>query len=506
MATELSLLSLFEHPDNGGLAYVAGPSNPNWVGTKIDSDMTALEDCRYPGELLILACTLPNAPWQQDALIRTAHDRGFTGLACPEASRVNEGTRELSNRFGLTLLNSDSPFKLAKACWHLQEARDALTLNYIRKVAHAIEYPASELKDLLGHFSANIGHSVALVDAGGTLLESRDRLPPELHRHIDFTQWLGTATSGQYAAVSVRVDTPARKGLRLVIFGTGLGRKQLHALGVVAEVMMPAVAARIMIDEHASISDSAEASQLIRDFLEPRSRHDPHVERRMLQRGWSLSGSHLAFHIAPREPVDPHSLHRAVRRELITRLPIAQTAAHDQGVLGWLSFADSPSPQNLQTHLSELRAVFSTVRENLDVAMGIGSLKHGVSGLAVTFSEAQGASRMATGLSKSGYLVQIEQYGVEELLVAWTSSDAFLPAAESLLSPLFEEESALVETLATHLDHGSIVQATAQVMGLHRNTVSTRIHRAQQLLGIDFSSSESRLAIHLACRAVLGRN
>ncbi|MGH3705720.1 MAG: helix-turn-helix domain-containing protein [Agromyces sp.] len=44
--------------------------------------------------------------------------------------------------------------------------------------------------------------------------------------------------------------------------------------------------------------------------------------------------------------------------------------------------------------------------------------------------------------------------------------------------------------------------ATAAALGLHRNTVSTRIQRAQELLGVDMTDPEARLALHLACRAV----
>ncbi|WP_293696409.1 CdaR family transcriptional regulator [uncultured Agrococcus sp.] len=506
MSAELSTETLFAHSDNGGLAYVAGPVNREWEGSEIVDDIGGLENRTHSDALLILTSTLPATPWQQDALLRTVRDRGFAGIACQNARVADDGAKRLAERFRITVLETDDPFKLAKACWHLLEARDALTLHYIRKVAHAIEYPAAELNDLLAHFSANIGHSIALIDEGGPLLESRESLPADLHREIDFTKWLSTAASGRYTAVSVRVDSPARQGLRLIIYGVGIGDRQLHALGTVAEVMMPAVAARIMIDEHATVSDSAEASQLIRDFLEPRSRHDPHIERRMHQRGWGTAGAHVAFHVALREPAATYSVHRAIRRQLETSgLPAPRTSTHEQGVLGWLTFAEAPSPAALQSHLTTLRQAFFSVREHLDVAMGVGSLKFGAAGLVDSINEATGASRMATGLSKSGYLVQVERYGVEELLLTWTTSDAFLPAAETLLAPLNAESGALVETLAEYLDNGSIVQATSQAMGLHRNTVSMRIQRAQQLLGIDLSSSESRLALHLACRAVLGR-
>ena len=56
---------------------------------------------------------------------------------------------------------------------------------------------------------------------------------------------------------SVRVDSAGRSGLRLAVFGQGFGEVQLGALAMAAEVMMPAVAARILIDEVAEVNDAA---------------------------------------------------------------------------------------------------------------------------------------------------------------------------------------------------------------------------------------------------------
>lgn len=504
MTTDLSLAAALAHPDHGGLTHVAGPVEAQWSRSRLQHSASFTHTARFTDELLILAEVFPAAPWQQDALVRTVFDRGFTGLCCPALSQADDGAKLLAERFGVTLLEAVDPFAFAKCCWQLEEARDSLTLSYISKVAHSMEYPARELRDLLGHFAANIGHPLALVDAGGPVVETREPLPPQLHRQIDFTQWLSIAEAGDQSAVSVRVDSPARTGLRLVVYGTGLGRRQLQSLGVVAEVMMPAVAARIMIDEHASVSDAANSAQLLRDFLEEQPLHDPHLAKQMEQRGWSLSGAHLGFHFAPRTSIELASLRRVITDALYSAgLEGARLTTIDQGVLGWLTFAEPPTSSELQDKLTVLRELLPAVRKQLDIALGVGSLQYGASGLASTINEATGASRIATSFSKSGYLVQAERYGLEELLTAWTNNDAFRPAAESLLAPLSEESPELVHTLAVYLDHGSLVQATAKAMGLHRNTVSARIHRAQQLLGIDLTSSRSSLALHLACRAVL---
>ena len=136
--------------------------------------------------------------------------------------------------------------------------------------------------------------------------------------------------------------------------------------------------------------------------------------------------------------------------------------------------------------------------------MGIGSLQSGESGLRTTVTEAVDAAKVAVNRASAGYRVRVDSLGLDQLLLAWTSNDTFLPAAESLLSPLMNDSQDLLQTLTTYLDHESVVNATAAAMGIHRNTVSMRIHRVQQLLGVDFADARTRMALHLACHAVLG--
>ena len=118
---------------------------------------------------------------------------------------------------------------------------------------------------------------------------------------------------------------------------------------------------------------------------------------------------------------------------------------------------------------------------------------------------ASARARIATGRASTGHFVRLDALGIEQLLLSWTESDAFVPAAASLLAPLRDHAPELLATLAAYLDHGSSVAATAEAMRLHRNTVSARVARVQDLLGLDLLDPETRLATHLATRAVLRR-
>jgi PucR family transcriptional regulator, purine catabolism regulatory protein len=65
-------------------------------------------------------------------------------------------------------------------------------------------------------------------------------------------------------------------------------------------------------------------------------------------------------------------------------------------------------------------------------------------------------------------------------------------------------ESRLLETLGAYLDSGGSVATAAERLGVHRNTLSYRIRRIEELTGRDLGDPHERLLFHLAsiCRAL----
>lgn len=504
MSGRLSLGALLAHNDNGELRRVAGPETVQWDAVVIEAAETDLPD-EGDERLAVLTVGSPSATWQQDAMLRRVRDRGFTGLAVPGAGGMDAGAFRLADRIGLCLLDVARPVQLAKACWMLIEARDALTLSNVRRVAQSFEYAADDVGDLLGHLAANLGLGVALIDAAGVLAEAGARLDEDLHRAIRFDSWIDEVAVGDAAAASVRVDSPGRSGLRLVLFGRGLGETQLQSLAVAAEVAMPAVAARILIDEVAAVNDVAVSSGLLRDFVELRGAADAEVERRMAERGWRSGGHHLGFRMVARGRVDPLPLLRSISTGLGAIDAEGHATTSGRGISGWLTFGEMPSPDRVERSVAALRELHLGALRDFAVATGVGSLQSGPDGLAATLDEAGDAARIAAARSATGWFVRVDSLGLEQLLLAWTGNDTFVPAAESLLAPLREGGGELLTTLSSYLDHESGIAATATALGLHRNTVAVRIRRVQELLGIDMSDPEARLALHLACRAVLPR-
>jgi hypothetical protein len=496
VSAELSLRALLTHPDTGELAVISRV-DAVWEQVVIEIEESELPD-DVEHALAILITPAPHESWRLEPLLRRVRDRGFTGVALT-GDGVDERVTALGQRLGLCVLRSERPTQLATACWQLIEARDALTVWAVHRVVRSIEYQATDVGDLLRHVSSNLGQAVALVGPDG-VLQGVGAIPSAaLLAAVSFdARWLDVARVGDEFAVSVPVASPNRQRLRVLLHGHDSGMAQERAFGTAVEMLMPMVAARLLIDHVDEVADISRSAALLVDFLESKG-PDPALDRRMRARGWATGGYHLGFQTTGRGRVDQLELLRLVNGEL-ARLDIdTHATARGDGVTGWLTFPEAPDRIVVTRQVRVLHELHRRVSREFDVATGVGALGNGPVGLRETLAQASDAARLAADRERSGWFLPVDSLGLAQLMLSWTVGDSFTQAAASLLEPLGAADR---ELLAAYLDHESSVTRAADSLGLHRNTVTGRMQRIQELLGVDLGDSESRLALQLACRAI----
>lgn len=495
MTADLSLRSLLAHPDTGDLV-VLSEVDVRWERVVIEVDEGDLPD-QVDSALAILISPAPRESWRLEPLLRRVRDRGFTGVALTGDS-VDERVAALSRRIGLCVLRSGHPTQLATACWQLIEARDALTVWAVQRVVRSIEYRAADLDDLLRHVSSSLGQAVALVGPDDVLQSAGDLPSTKVLDAVSFdARWLDIVRAGDEFAVSVPVASPSRQGLRVLLHGRDAGAAQERAFATAVEMLMPMVAARLLIDHVDEVADISRSTSLLMDFLESKGA-DPALDRRMRARRWSTGGYHLGFQTTGRGRIDQLELLRLINTELAKLDLDTHATARGSGVAGWLTFPHAPDRTTVTRQQRALRELHRRVSSEFDIATGVGALGDGPSGLRDTLAQAADAVRLAADRERSGWFLPIDSLGLEQLMLAWTVGDSFTHAAETLLETLGASDR---ELLATYLDAESSVTRTAEALGMHRNTISSRVHRIQKLLGVDLHDAETRLALQLACRA-----
>ncbi|HEV2342966.1 MAG TPA: helix-turn-helix domain-containing protein [Actinocrinis sp.] len=115
------------------------------------------------------------------------------------------------------------------------------------------------------------------------------------------------------------------------------------------------------------------------------------------------------------------------------------------------------------------------------------------------------AHRASTAPQQSRTVLEWPELGVYRLLGAGT--DAAL--REAMLTPgvarlLAEGGSDLTRTAEVYLDEAGSAQRTAQVLGIHRQTLYHRLERIERLSGLSLDRGRDRLQLHLALTLLPG--
>jgi DNA-binding PucR family transcriptional regulator len=172
--------------------------------------------------------------------------------------------------------------------------------------------------------------------------------------------------------------------------------------------------------------------------------------------------------------------------------PSALTVAQGRHLACW---AGRHEPQ----HLADLRVPRGTGKE---ISVAAGTPAHGVDGFVLSHREALLARRVAqlrgdTGAARAAF----PDLSLEALLV--DDVEAARRFVERELGPLAAGDDAtarLAATLAVFLEEGASFVRAARRLGVHANTVTYRVHRAEELLGhgVGERQLELRVALRLA--------
>ncbi|WP_432586584.1 helix-turn-helix domain-containing protein [Streptomyces sp. HD1123-B1] len=132
-----------------------------------------------------------------------------------------------------------------------------------------------------------------------------------------------------------------------------------------------------------------------------------------------------------------------------------------------------------------------------DTAAGVSGPRRGLEELPAAWSEAMAAARAARADARLGPVAEWAAIGPYRLL-------AGLPPArtDAAVRPLLERTHAeLARTAEAFLDCAGQAGRTAQLLGIHRQTLYYRLSRVKQLTGLDLDSGEDRLLLHMALKA-----
>ncbi|GLV52270.1 hypothetical protein TBS_28350 [Thermobispora bispora] len=445
--------------------------------------------------------------WRLDATLRRLHDQRAAALAVPvgENGALLDSTRQLARHLHLPVLGlRTAPLRWAGEAIALVHAPEVDAAEVLRRAHRALTREPMSPQDVARALSGILDRPVGVFSPDGTPTGVTPEPSPRFNPRATVAQ-IVTEHGRTTVAVPVPGTTVGAVDLWLA---AALGQAPAYWAAAVRDVLQAGALAvqrwqavrRVVLERDARLR-----AGLFSDLLEGRLGTGDVPRERASEIGWRLDGWHVAFHIAALGQVDLLRHTDAVSAAIAAEGIDAAVVERGDGWSGWTTTRDEPDQDADRELLAALRRVRRRLATRFDCAIGVGRAYLGPAGLTRSLAEAWDAARLARGRPQAGRLAHIDRLGLAQLLVAWASTETFAPTAARLLKPLESQPGDLIATLTAYLDAGGSVAETAAVLGVHRNTVTARLRRIEELLTVDLANPDDRLALHLACRVTQGR-
>lgn len=223
--------------------------------------------------------------------------------------------------------------------------------------------------------------------------------------------------------------------------------------------------------------------------------------------GWRLNGWHVGIHVVRDEDTDgrsdPFSAQRFISVLSEHSITVGALVDRSDHWAVWWSTPSEPSDDEARTLLRRLRVAAAALPARWGLAIGVGQPRPGPGGLAESLADARAAAYLASSRPFRPAVVHSQDLGITRMLLPLQQSESARVLAESILEPIRKADGGvLLETLQVFLENDRAAVVTARELGVHRNTVTLRIQKVVNELGVDLDDASQRLALLLACRTM----
>ncbi|MER7499000.1 helix-turn-helix domain-containing protein [Nonomuraea pusilla] len=458
-----------------------------------------------PGTAVVLAAGLAHGAWAVESALRLAWERSAACLVTPAVAGLTQATAQLGRRMRLPVfIVADDPAACALELAAAIASPDAARARLAARCAELFT-ERSGVRGIVGVINAEVpGVTVALVAPDGHVLAGHaltDRGAQQLVR-VDVAGPDGRHWAELVASVAGRPSPTWAETVRLIL---RLARAPLAAS--VARERVDAVrdAERGRAALAAVLAAAGPCGQPGRegDPADPAAAGIPGVAGQAggvpeSTLGWRLGGRHVAVFLRTDPALDGAAAAPGVVsawQEVVPDLPLVPWEA------GWASWWTGDDVEVGQV-VPALRRALGRMRSPVPLSGGVGRAAPGPEGLRESLSQAVLAAGV-TVREGHGAVRSFDELGYTVMLAS-LAEPRLVHSARVVLADLLSapDGPVLVATLAALLDCANSTSRTALRLGVHRNTVLGRVERIRAR-GVDLDRPDQRLALHLACYALL---
>jgi sugar diacid utilization regulator len=181
-------------------------------------------------------------------------------------------------------------------------------------------------------------------------------------------------------------------------------------------------------------------------------------------------------------------------------------ALESQSIAFLMTTKDKTVTITAQCSVQSFRRVIVAEGSKLPGAhIGIGRSVHALGDILDSYQDAQLAVRTLRRNSRGPKLMAYEDFDYATRLFADVGFDKMIMWAQEFLKPL-EGRELLVEGLQTYFEHAQNINAAADFLDIHHNSLRYRLSKAEEILGINLREPGAVSSVFLALTALeLGR-
>jgi len=188
---------------------------------------------------------------------------------------------------------------------------------------------------------------------------------------------------------------------------------------------------------------------------------------------------------------------------LASRAPDAITSVRDTEVAVVLpepgEASGAPRAVRLGTRCAER---LSELFPEVTVTVGVGGPCYGPEQIRHSYAQARRTVATARRMGRTGRVLAFGDLGIHRLLLQVPDLNELRGFADEVLGKLSADPSgqsqAYLETLACYFRENASPQRAARVLHVHPNTVSYRLHRVEEITGLDLGNYRERLMAQVA--------
>ncbi|SNT11329.1 PucR C-terminal helix-turn-helix domain-containing protein [Streptosporangium subroseum] len=457
-----------------------------------------------PHTAVVLVGQAASGGWAVEMAMRRAWEQAAACVIASSAGMSAGSGAGLAERLGVTLIFVDedplvTAVRVASAAARPEAARTQLVARCATRLAEA----GPSARRVLGVLNSELqGNAVALLDPWGSHLAGRRAQGPSL-AEVDIPD-----ASGGTLAILVAHGSFQSPGWPSVVNAVlALAVTPLIAWAAIERLaaerdvaLQSALATRLLTlassrtSPYGRIGDGGEgavpqgAAQGTPPEADLEASGDGTLARAVALR-WPVAGPLTAYAIRPHDAdLDDLQMIGSVIAATVGPGPVLR---REESWAGWSALP----PERLAIRLAECLAALP-----MPCAAGVGAQ---VPDLGIMDESLLGAEAAAF-VSPAGVVARADRMGPAKLLAALPGGVLRAPA-QMILGPLLsvDRDGTLLETLTAVLDEGGASRA-AERLGVHRNTVTTRLERIRAA-GFDVDDPGTRLALHLAAHVLRSR-